>query len=216
MICRLSQFLIGESMSPLCKFYKFVALVALTVIVGGCQRDSHSMLSAEKENLLMDAPSKISEETVDIKSIDGRKHICLRVPSHLTHSLSVDGTFLTIEFNDIKDLKPQDHIPTSAVPGMGRYRLVITAYNDPESRDSALQRVSSEDTPVDIGDYGVALGRLSDPNLLGSILAVSRVNLLGIAFYITFDQGQQKTARKHETAAALSFVDSSLVRCQRK
>lgn len=203
-------------MSPLCQFYKFVALVALTVIVGGCQRDSHSMLSAEKENLLMDAPSKTSEVTVDIKSIDGRKHICLRVPEHLTHSLSVDDTFLTIEFNDIKDLKPQEHIPTSAVPGMGRYRLVITAYNDPESRDSALQRVYSGDTPVDIGDYGVALGRLSDPNLLGSILAVSRVNLLGMAFYITIDQGQQKTARKYETAAALSFVDSSLVRCQRK
>lgn len=203
-------------MSFLRKFYKFVALVAFTVIVGGCQRDSNFTLSAKKENPLMNTPSKIFEKTVDIQSIDGANHICLRIPEHLTHSLSVDGTFLTIEFNDVKDLKPQGHVVASAVPSMGRYRLVITAYNDAESRDSALQRISSGDTPVDIGDYGVALGRLSDPYSPGSILAVSRAHLLGMTYDIIFDRGQQKASRERETAAALSFVDSSLVPCQRK
>lgn len=203
-------------MSSLRQIYKFVVLVALIVIVGGCQRDSYDALSAEKKNLLMHPPPKISEETVDIQSIDGRSHICLRIPEHLTHSLSVDGTFLTIEFNDVKDLVPQGHVVASAVPSMGRYRLVITAYNDAESRDSALQRISSGDTPVNIGDYGVTLGRLSDPYSPGSILAVSRVNLLGMTFDIIFDRGQQKAVRENEAAAVLSFVDSSLVPCQRK
>lgn len=203
-------------MSSLRQIYKFAALIALTVIVGGCQRDSYSTLSAEKEDLLMNTPSKISEETVDIQSIDGRNHICLRIPEHLTHSLSIDGTFLTIEFNDAKDLRPQRHFIAPAVPSMGRYRLVITAYNDAESRDSALRRISSGDTPVDIGDYAVALGRLSDPYSPGSILAVSRVNLLGMTFDIIFDRGQQKAVRENEAAAVLSFVDSSLVPCQRK
>lgn len=198
------------------QIYKFAMLIALTVAVGGCQHNSNPTPSAEKENLLVNAPSKIPEETVNIRSIDGRNNICLRIQEHLTHSLSVDGTFLTIEFNDVKDLMPQGHAVATAVPGMGRYRLVITSYNDAESRDSALQRISSGDTQVNIGNYVVALGRLSDPYSPGSILAVSRVNLLGITFHIIFDRGQQKTMRENDAAAVLSFVDSSLVPCQRK
>lgn len=201
------------------RYYLHKAMVFFVQIIicaanGGCQSDHHFAPTAGSINLLMNTPSKSTEEYVTIQSSKEMEHICLRISNALTHSLSVDSTFLTIEFNDIKDLSSRVHVP--ATPGMGRYRLVIVVYDSVQDRDSALHRASSWNISIDTGNYKIASDDLNGSYSYGSAIAISRIKPFVLTLYVIFDQGQQKAVRISDVEAVLSFIDSSLVPCQRK